>query len=87
MRRRFGAYKFLARLPISILYLALCWKNVYFVNEVLYSPRISRKSREGFEPSMAFRAMPDMPDELTVKILSLRRRNQCVAAAHAIDSK
>lgn len=69
------------------LCLAPSRKNVHLALEVLYTLGITRESRERFELSVASRAMPEVPNMLTIKILSVHRGNQCVVAPGAINSE
>jgi hypothetical protein len=62
-------------------------KNVHGHREVLHTPRVRRKSRERLEPSMAFRAMPEMADTFPIQILRALRCNQFVVATDTTHSE
>jgi hypothetical protein len=70
-----------------ILCLAQRRKNIHLAHEVFDHFGIGWESREGFETSMALRAIPKMSSKLMIHVLSVLGRNQFIAALDAIDSK
>jgi len=73
--------------PKATLSSAQRWKNVHFALEVLYALGIGRKPRERFEAGLAFRAAPEMANNLPIQVLRALRCNQFVAALDTINSE